>query len=215
MVARKSKTTRPRTKRTATAARSKRKPAGKPKTKNRTATRVKKTRAPARKSPARPLKRDKLVHLNIAEARMNISRIVNEIEASNQMFTLGRRNKPNALLLPYGRFEPLVRDDYRSKLAFLVVDYLMGDAPPHIRKPQIEELSRLPRSDLLLLLDIEQLPLKKERERELSSKLEHPLALQRLQRRFQIARTIAEARREGLYEASENLTGSVDMEVDG
>jgi hypothetical protein len=117
-------------------------------TKNKTAAKLKKTRPPSRSSPsgrppskqslARTSKKDKLVHLNIAEARMNISRVVSEIEASNQVFTLGRRNEPNALLLPFEKFEPLLRDDYRSKLAFLVVDHLMADAPQHIRQPQIE-----------------------------------------------------------------------------
>jgi hypothetical protein len=116
-----------------------------------------------------------------------------------------------ALLVSFERFEPLFREDYCAKLAFLVVDHLMPNAPPHILQPQVEELSRLPRSDLLMLLDIDELPLNNKRENELLAKLQNPVALQRLLRRFQIAKAIAEARREGLYEASEHLTSSADM----
>ena len=40
----------------------------------------------------------------------------------------------------------------------MVVEHLLGDAPPHIRQPQIRELSELPLSLLELLFAIRQAP---------------------------------------------------------
>jgi len=154
-----------------------------------------------------------VAHLNIRDARAKLSKLVSEMESSQKAVTLGRRNSPTAVLTSYSRFEPVLNGDYKSRLAFIVVENLLGDAPRHIRSPQIEELTRASKDDLLLLTRIEKLPLEKRLERDLKKNLGDRRVLDRLLKRHQIARVIASAREEGLYEASEDLTGRVDLET--
>ena len=147
--------------------------------------------------------------LSIKEARDSISKLVERLGAdSSGAYIVGRREAPTALLVSFARFEPLLGDDPGRKLAFLVVDQLMGDAPLHLRRPQLDELSVLPKADLVLLLGVEKLPLSKVRQAELERKLSNAEALRRLLRRSEIARSIRRAREDGLYEAAEHLASS-------
>jgi len=137
-----------------------------------------------------------------------------DMESSQKAVTLGRRNSPTAVLTSYSRFEPVLNGDYKSRLAFIVVENLLGDAPRHIRSPQIEELTLASKDDLLLLARMEKLPLDRRVERDLRKNLGDRQVLDRLLKRHQIARVIASAQKEGLYEAAEDLTSRVDLETE-
>jgi hypothetical protein len=148
-------------------------------------------------------------HFSIKEARQKISKLVEQLAAdSSGACTLGKRDAPTALLVSFARFEPLLSADLNRRLAFLIADQLLGDAPLHLRRSEIEELAVLPKHDLVLLLDMDRLPMAKARQAELERKLTRPEALRRLLRRCEIARTIKQAREDGLYDAAEHLTSS-------
>ena len=154
-----------------------------------------------------------VVRLNIRDARARLSRLVNEMESSSSIFALGRRKVPTTLLVPYDRYNPILSRNYKLRLAFTIVENLLGDAPLHIRNPQLTELSQLDKDDLLLLAGIEKLPLGKAQEKALRESLGEPKALDRLIKRHQIALAIASAQKEGLYESAEHLTSSVDLKT--
>ena len=155
-------------------------------------------------------KPSRVQHFSIKEARERISKLVEHfIGDSSGAYTFGRRDAPTALLVSFARFEPLLSDDIRRKLAFLIVDQFLGDAPLHLRKPQIEELSALPKDDLVLLVNVDRLPMAKARQAELEKKLSKPEVLRRLLRRSEIARAISRAREDGLYDAAEHLASSI------
>lgn len=149
--------------------------------------------------------------LNIRDARSKISRLVNEMENSESIFAIGRRKVLTTLLVPYDRYNPILSKNYKVRLAFTIVENLLGNAPPHIRNPQLEELYRLKKEDLLLLASIENLPLDDDKEKELRKSLCEPTALDRLIKRHHIAAAIASAQKEGLYESSEHMTNSIDL----
>lgn len=155
--------------------------------------------------------RPPVVHLNIRDARARLSGLVNDMESSQSVYTVGRRNNPTAVLTSYARFEPFLDGDYKSRLAFMIVENLLRGAPKHIRNPQIEELKNLSKDDLLLLARVEKLPLDKHTERVLKKELSDLRILDRLLKRHQIATAIASAKKEGLYEAAEDLTGRVNL----
>ncbi|MDJ0764992.1 MAG: hypothetical protein QNJ97_18565 [Myxococcota bacterium] len=156
--------------------------------------------------------RPPVVHLNIRDARARLSGIVNDMESSQSVYTVGRRNNPTAMLTSYARFEPFLDGDYKSRLAFMIVENLLRGAPKHIRNPQIEELRNLSKEDLLWLARVEKLPLDEYTEGVLKENLSDLRILDRLLKRHQIALAIASAQKEGLYEAAEDLTGRVNLE---
>lgn len=155
-----------------------------------------------------------VTHVNIREARERLSKLVSDMESSYRAVTLGRRNVRTAVLVSYARLEPVLNGDYKSLLAFAIVENLLGAAPVHIRNPQVEELLGASKDDLLLLVRVEELPLGQRSERELRKKLSDTRLLDRLLKRHKIARAIASAQEEGLYEAAEDLTSRVDLETD-
>jgi len=155
-----------------------------------------------------------VAHLNIRDARAKLSKLVSDMESSQKAVTLGRRNSPTAVLTSYSRFEPVLNGDYKSRLAFIVVENLLGDAPRHIRSPQIEELTLASKDDLLLLARMEKLPLDRRVESDLRKNLGDQRVLDRLLKRHQIACAIASAQKEGLYETAEDLTSRIDLETE-
>ena len=155
-----------------------------------------------------------VAHLNIREARTKLSQLVSDMDSSQSVVTLGRRNVRSAVLASFARFEPVLSGDYKSRLAFFIVENLLGGAPLHIRRPQVDELQNASKDDLLLLARVEDLPLGQRSERELRKKLSDAKLLDRLLKRHKIASAIASAQKEGLYEAAEDLTSRVDLEPD-
>jgi hypothetical protein len=155
-----------------------------------------------------------MAHINIREARAQLSQLVSDMESSPSVITLGRRNLRSAVLASFARFEPVLSGDYKTKMAFFIVENLLAGAPLHIRKPQIEELAHASKDDLLLLARVEKLPMDRRTEDSLRKSLGDARLLDRLLKRSRIALAIAAARAEGLYEAAEDLTGRVDLATD-
>ena len=156
--------------------------------------------------------RTTVAHLNIRDARARLSGLVNDMENSQSVFTVGPRNMPTAMLTSYSRFKPFLSGDYKTRLAFMIVENLLEGAPKHIRNPQLEELTHLSKDDLLLLTRVEKLPLDASTEGMLKEHLSDLRILDRLLKRHQIAAAIASAQKEGLYEAAEDMTSRVSLD---
>jgi len=120
-------------------------------------------------------------------------------------YVVGRYGKPAAALVSYQRFGPmLVRGNKKAKLALLIVEDLLEDAPQHIKAPAIAEVSRLPMSDLMALWRLDTLPTNDREAAVARKKLRHPEVFDRLLQRAQIAQAIADARAAGLYDMAED-----------
>jgi hypothetical protein len=96
-----------------------------------------------------------------------------------------------------------------KKIAFAIVEQLLKDAPLHLRAPAIEELSRLSRQDLALLVHVDSLASGSKELQRIMGAMQQPAALDRLIKRFQLAKAIAEAREAGLYDRAEHVANSV------
>jgi len=99
-----------------------------------------------------------------------------------------------------------VRGHKKEKLALLIVEDLLGDAPQHIKSPAIGELSRLPMRDLLAIWRLDALPASDREAAAARRKLRHPEVFDRLLQRARIAQAIADARAAGLYELAEDAS---------
>jgi len=149
--------------------------------------------------------------LKIGEARDKFPQMVSSLESgSSATYVVGRYGKPAAALVSYQRFGPiLVRGNKKAKLALLIVEDLLEDAPQHIKAPAIGELSRLPVSDLMALWRLDALPTNDREAAAARKKLRHPEAFDRLLQRARIAQAIADARAAGLYEMAEDAANQV------
>lgn len=155
--------------------------------------------------------------VNIREARSNLPQIVNSVATgSSRGVVVGRRGRPAAAIVSHEWLEVLQRHgNKKRKLAVLIVEELLADAPLHLKRPAVDELSRLPESDLSKLWKIEALPLAKGQLASLQAKLAHPDALTRLVRRFDVATAINKAREAGLYDTAEDATSRLAGDVSG
>jgi hypothetical protein len=149
--------------------------------------------------------------LKIGEARAIFPQMVSSLESgSSATYVVGRYGKPAAALVSYQRFGPLlVRGNKKAKLALLIVEDLLEDAPQHIKAPAIAEVSRLPRRDLMALWRLDMLPTNDRDAAVTRKKLRRPEVFDRLLQRAQIAQAIADARAAGLYEMAEDAAGQV------
>jgi prevent-host-death family protein len=145
--------------------------------------------------------------VNIRDARRNLPQIVSSVATGDSRdVVIGRRGTPAVAIVSYELLEALRTGDKKRKMAALIVEDLLADAPPHLKTPAVDELSRLPKSDLDRLWDIDALPLSKVRLATLRGKLAHPEILDRLVQRFSVAAAISKARAAGLYESAEDAT---------
>jgi len=166
-------------------------------------------------SPARRTADPTVTVLKIGEARESFPQMVSSLESgSSGSYVIGRYGKPAAALVSYQRFAPLlVRGRKKEKLALLIVEDLLGDAPQHIKSPAIGELSLLPMSDLLALWRLDALPASDREAAVARKKLRHPEVFDRLLQRARIAQAIADARAAGLYELAEDAaSATIDAE---
>jgi len=149
--------------------------------------------------------------LKIGEARDKFPQMVSSLESgSSRSYVVGRYGKPAAALVSYQRFGPLlVRGNKKAKLALLIVEDLLEDAPQHIKAPAIAEVSRLPRRDLMALWRLDMLPTNDRDAAVTRKKLRRPEVFDRLLQRAQIAQAIADARAAGLYEMAEDAASQV------
>ena len=149
--------------------------------------------------------------LKIGEARDKFPQMVSSLESgSSATYVVGRYGKPAAALVSYQRFGPmLVRGNKKAKLALLIVEDLLEDAPHHIKAPAIAEVGRLPMSDLMALWRLDTLPTNDREAAVARKKLRHPEVFDRLLQRARVAQAIAEARSAGLYEMAEDAASQV------
>ena len=154
--------------------------------------------------------------MNIRAARENLPGIVDAVTTGRSRgVAVGRRGMPHALVVSYEVYEPLIgHGDKKRKLALLVAEELLGDAPQHIRMPAVEELSRLPMDDLVRLFKLDSLSLAPEKLQAVRARMAHPEALDRLCQRFELAATLSRAREAGLYETVEDMSTSALAEPD-
>ena len=150
--------------------------------------------------------------ISVSSARKDLSKLVHLLESEpNKVFELDRHDNPLALLLSFDVYNPIIRafqsGNLNTILANLVANKWLGtkNIPPHIHKPQLEELESMDVSQLLVLFQADP---------------SHPLntlkkkgvlnegLVARLIKRSRIAKAIAEAEEENLYEVSEHLSGS-------
>jgi len=151
--------------------------------------------------------------IRISEARKLLPKLVNALgEDPNRVFELDRYDTPSALLLSYDVYKPIVQalqtGDLVPILANLLANKWLGvkNVPAHISKPQIDELESMGLAQLLVLF--QELPCDSINELQCKNTLDERL-MNRLVHRRQIAKAISDAEEEGLYEASEHLSGSV------
>jgi len=161
--------------------------------------------------PARKTQDGTVTVLKIGEARDKFPQMVSSLESgSSAAYVVGRYGRPAAALVSYKRFGPmLVRGNKKAKLALLVVEDLLEDAPQHIKAPAIAEVSRLPLSDLMALWRLDRLPTNDQEAAAARKKLRHPEAFDRLLQRARVAQAIADARAAGLYEMAEDAANRV------
>lgn len=154
--------------------------------------------------------------LKIGLVRENLSKIIVHVASdSGQPVVVGSRGEPSVMCVSYDKYKPLLgRGNRAEKLALLVVDELLPDAPPHIRNPAIAELSRLPMSDIETLWGIESFPQSERQARVIKGQMQHPEALDRLAQRARVTRVLTEAREAGLYEALDDAMSSVIDEAE-
>ncbi len=171
-------------------------------------------RKPVKAKPAGAKTKAAPLAITIRDARENLPGIVDAVTTGRSRgVAVGRRGKPNALVVSYDIYEPLIgHGDKKRKLALLITEELLGDAPQHIRMPAVEELSRLPMDDLVRLFKLESLSLGPEKLSAIKARMGHPEALDRLCQRFELAATLSRAREAGLYETAEDMGTSALME---
>jgi hypothetical protein len=149
--------------------------------------------------------------LNIRQARENLPSIVNSVAGESvKGVAIGRRGQPAAVVVGYEWISPLLaRGEKKQKLALLIVDELLPDAPLHLKLPAVVELARLPIKDLNVLWRLDCLPQTKKEIAGLESRLAHPRVVARLVQRSRVAAAIRKAREAGLFEAAEDATSEV------
>jgi hypothetical protein len=147
----------------------------------------------------------------IGEARDRLPQIVAQVQSGSvRSVTIGSRGESSLLCVSYPRYGALIaRGNKTEKLALLIVDELLPDAPPHLRTPAIAELAQLTMGDLEKLWEVESLPLSVGKARDLKRLMENPGALDRLSKRAEIAHVLVQAREAGLYDALEDAMQSV------
>jgi hypothetical protein len=150
------------------------------------------------------------VHVfKIGETRSNLPQMVNCLQSgATTSYVVGPYGKPSVALVSYERFRPLLANGTKNeRFALLIADELLPDAPQHLWTSAIEELSALPKSDLLSLWKLTAGSSDDEIST-LRSQLRHPAVLDRLMLRIRVAQSIAEAREAGLYDAAESMTSA-------
>lgn len=150
--------------------------------------------------------------IKIGDARSNLPQMVTSLESGERAgYVVGPYGRPSAALVSFERFRPLLaKGSKKERFALLIADELLPEAPQHLWASAIQELSRLPKSDLIKLWRLTEAS-GPEEFAAIRAHLQHPEALDRLLARIRVASAISQARKEGLYEAAEDLTGDIDL----
>jgi hypothetical protein len=148
--------------------------------------------------------------LLLNDLRKNLfGEIANLVENPFKVISLKRRTEVSAFLVSSERFAPLFRaldmlqepQATRESVAWLLVERWLHQAPAHLREPQLRELADLGEASLKELLFVD--PTRANLEGLERLGMDRTRA-QRLLKRQEIARAIAAAEAEGLYDAIEH-----------
>ncbi len=149
------------------------------------------------------------VKYQISEARKRLPEIYDQV-VTGRVVTLTRRDKTRILVVPE-KYEALSsrKRDYVKCLSLMIAEKLLPNAEPDFLDPQVAEFERLSLDQLKALLDVSSLPM----DTDLRSRLIAVVGeecITRLEKRYKISSQIHEAQIEGLYEASEHMTGLIE-----
>jgi len=148
---------------------------------------------------------------NISSFRKNIKAILGQINGSGSLITLLNNKKVEAVVFP-NEYEEIAKNKSNivKWIALMFTERFLTNAPSDLKKAQIKEFENVPYGKLWILTEVKSLPVKKD----LRSKVVKIIGkdiLERLEKRYQIAKAIAEADKENLYEAVEHQTGEIEF----
>jgi hypothetical protein len=144
------------------------------------------------------------------ELRKNLfGHLADLVQHPSKVVSIKRRSEVSAYLVSFARFAPLIEalatpeqaDSTRQSVAWLIVERWLEGAPAHLRGPQLQELATLAEAPLKELLFTNP---KRASQQELERIGMDAKLAQRLLKRHKMARAIATAEAEGLYEAVEH-----------
>jgi hypothetical protein len=96
-------------------------------------------------------------------------------------------------------------------MALMFTEKFLLKAPSHIKEPQIKELEQLSPDKLTVLLKIKSLPVKGRLRKEVIKNISKE-SLERLEKRYQVSKTIIEAEEQNLFEAVEHQIGKTNIQ---
>lgn len=148
---------------------------------------------------------------NITDFRKHLRRIIDQVTSTGSAVELTVRDTTQAVVLP-AEYRPLVQEtvDYSKWMALMFVERLLPDAPAYLKESQIREFENLPVDGLKSLLSVDSLPVKRPLRDRISKIIGHDI-INRLEKRYKIARAIRDAEKEGLFDAAEHLTTIQDL----
>ena len=148
--------------------------------------------------------------IKVTEARKRLGDLVEQVNQSRIAIRLSRHSR-SVVIVP-DIYDPLFTQAPTRKrwLAYMLTDLFFRTAPAHIRDPQIKEFERLSEEQLKELLSITSLPIPRTARTKLSKKIGTAF-IERLEKRYKIAKAIDAAEKSGLYEAAEDQTGQLDL----
>jgi prevent-host-death family protein len=175
--------------------------------------------APAHRPGAPFFSAGQVVRHTITEARSRLPELVRRAASGAAPVAIGRKGEDQAVLVSFAEFAALasqlnalsnVQEDAQQVFARLIAQRLLPGAPAHLVESQAKELASLTLEELAVLVPITRLPMTAEQRRKAQA-IRDGETLTRLERRDVIARTIAQATTDGLYDALEHRTSAVTV----
>jgi len=149
------------------------------------------------------------IKISISDARKDLSKLVHDLESNpNKIIELDRRDNPLALLLSYSEYSPIINAFKDKNLKVLLANFVANkwlgsdNIPDHLYKPQLVELNTMEPLQLLILSQVE--PTTSIDSIKENDVLDQTL-VERLIKRYKIAKAIADAKKNNLYDVAEHL----------
>jgi hypothetical protein len=148
----------------------------------------------------------------LADFRKRLFELIDEVSSDPlAVVSIRRRADVSALLVSFERFGPLLdaidstshEQGTRQMLLWLIIERWLIKAPPHLREAQRRELAELPVEHLMELFRADPT---RTRAKDISRLGIDSRIAERLVKRQQLARSIADAEKAGLYEAIDHKT---------
>ncbi len=150
-----------------------------------------------------------LSEFKISDARKHLGGIFDFVSTSGKPVWL-TKNRETVGIVPNLLMKLFEDDSLQNTLSVVIVFHLFKNAPLHIAVSQIRDFEKLPFNKLKAAIDIKNLPLSATTKPKFEKMLGKQF-VERLEKRFKIAKAIAEAEAEGLYEAAEYQTGMIQL----